>query len=129
MTEARPSDPTSGLSPSLVATAVVGSLLALGGGWVYDWRTAASIAVGTAVAAANLVALGRLVNSYLSSSGSRTPWGIVALVKTAALFALVAALVIFRVVEVLPFMVGFGAMPMGITFGQLRTGRPARGAS
>ena len=100
MTEARPSDPTSGLSPSLVATAVVGSLLALGGGWLYDWRTASSIAVGSAVAVANLVALGRLVNSYLSSSGSRAPWGIVALVKTAALFALVAALVIFRVVEV-----------------------------
>jgi len=129
MTEARPSDPRLGLNPTLVATAALGLALALGGGWLYDWRTAVSIAIGTAVAAANLVALGRLVHSYLSSSGSRTPWGIVALVKTSVLFAIVVGLVVFRIVEVLPFMVGFGAMPMGIAFGQFRPGRPARGAS
>jgi hypothetical protein len=105
------------LSAAYVGVAASGAFLLIGGGLACGARTAASIAVGVVLAVSNLWVLERLVRVYLSSERGR--WAVVALVKAAVLFGMVALLVKTGTVNVLPLVVGFGALPLGVTIGGL----------
>lgn len=89
----------------------------IGAAVLFGARAAASVAVGVVLAVSNLWVLERLVRVYLSSE--RGKWAVVALVKAAVLFGTVAMLVKTGTVEVLPLVVGFGALPLGVTIGGL----------
>jgi hypothetical protein len=97
---------------------VIASIVAL---LVAGPRPALAVALGSALAAANLWLLAILVRRWLSPAGSLTAWGLLLPVKLAALVALLYALVAARVVQPVPLLVGFALLPFAILFAQLRS--------
>jgi Kef-type K+ transport system membrane component KefB len=103
------------LTATYLGVAAAGLLLLVGSGIAFGARTMASVALGVVFALSNLWVLERLVRVYLQSERGR--WAIVALVKAAVLFCIVAILVRSGAVEVLPLVAGFGALPVGVVVG------------
>ena len=113
-----------GMIAALWAVAAVGLLLTLSAPVLIGPGTAPSVAIGAALALGNLWALSRLVQSFLQGSGARLPWVVVSVLKFFALLLVVAVLVRAGHASVLPLMLGFAALPLGIVAAQLRTGSP-----
>ncbi len=137
---------------AVAAVAATGVALALGALAVFGPSIAFSVAVGAAIAAANLWALARIVAALLPAGeaqdgpggpGTDTPgagggathepeggsgaWALVGVLKMFGLFAVVWLLMHYGVVSPLPMVVGFGALPIGIAIGSLVSNRgPAR---
>lgn len=118
-----------GVTTALWSVAVVGVLLTLAAPVLLGQGAAASAFAGASIAVANLWALSRLVRSFLSGSGARLPWLVVSALKFVALFILVAVLVRSGHVQVLPLMLGFAALPLGIVAAQLRAPAPTESES
>jgi len=110
---------------ALWAVAIVGLLLTLSAPTLLGAGTAPSVAAGSSLALVNLWALSRLVQSFLQGGGARLPWVVVSMLKFFGLLLIVAVLVRSGHVSVLPLMLGFAALPLGIVAAQLRTGSPA----
>jgi hypothetical protein len=115
------------LRASLVAVALCGSALAIAALPFFGLSAALSVAVGAGLATANLWALACIVTALLpdetraSSGGARSAvaWAVLGMLKMFALFAVVWLLMRHGVVSVLPMLVGFGALPIGIAIGSL----------
>jgi hypothetical protein len=105
------------LTAAYVGVALSGAVLLIGAAVAFGARHAAAVALGVVLAVSNLWVLERLVRVYLSSE--RGHWAVVALVKAGALFGMVALLVKSGMVDVLPLVVGFGALPIGVTIAGL----------
>jgi hypothetical protein len=114
-----------GMAAALWGVAVVGVLLTLAAPVLLGAGAAPSAAIGAALALGNLWALSRLVQSFLQGTGARLPWLVVSVLKFCALFLIVAVLVRAGHAAVLPLMLGFAALPLGIVASQLRTSSPA----
>jgi hypothetical protein len=96
----------------------VGVLVVLLAALFFDARTAAGAAVGAILAAGNLWGLARLVRIYLYSDG--LTWGLVGLLKVAALFGLVFYLVTRGHVTIEALVVGYATLPLGIVATRLK---------
>ncbi len=107
----------------LLSIGVLGAIAAVAALLVAGPRPALAVAVGSALAAANLWLLAILVRRWLSPAGSLTAWGLLLPVKLAALVAILYALVAARVVQPVPLLVGFALLPFAILFAQLRSSR------
>ena len=105
------------LTAAYLGVAVSGALLLAGSGSLLGLRAMASVALGVVLALSNLWVLERLVRVYLASEGGR--WAGIALLKAAVLFGIVALLLKGGAVDVLPLVVGFGALPLGVVIGGL----------
>jgi hypothetical protein len=95
-----------GIAASVAAVALVGPRVALG------------VGIGAAAAAANLWVLTRVVRGFLSGANG-LPWGVIALVKMTFLFGGLYLLVKSGVAGVMPLVLGFGALPVGIVLSQM----------
>jgi hypothetical protein len=84
----------------------------------YGARTAVGAAIGALLAVGNLWGLARLVRIYLYSDG--LTWGLVGLVKVAALCGLLFYLVTRGHVSVEALVAGYAALPLGIVATRLR---------
>ncbi len=115
------------LRASLLAVAVVGALFVLLLPTFIGSGTRLSILVGALLAVGNLWLIARTVRGFLYPAGARSPWLGVALLKLGALFLVVAFLVRGGHAQVIPLMIGYGALPIGIVVSQLRSSRVARG--
>jgi len=123
------------LRTSLAAVAFFGVLLTLGTLATLGPRVAPSVAVGAAIAVANLWALARIVAALLPDGtkhdrGDMRPsgagaWALLALLKMFALFGIVWLLMRHAMVSPLPLLVGFGALPIGIAIGSIVSDRSA----
>lgn len=102
------------LSAAYVTVCAAGGLLFLGAGIAYGVRTMLAVGLGAALAVSNLWVLERLVAAFLRTTGGR--WTAIATVKAAVLLAVVTFLVKSGAVDLLPIVVGFGALPIGIVF-------------
>jgi len=113
-----------GMSTVIKAVAVVGVLDAVAVGYFAGRGAGASAAYGATLGLVNLLFLGRMVRAFLIGKGTSISWVIAALTKLAVL--LLAMYVPFRagLVQVLPFVIGFGALPLGIVLGQLLIAPP-----
>ena len=100
------------MTAAYVSVAVSGAVLLVGAGVSFGARTSAAVALGVVIALSNLWVVERLVRLTLENAGGR--WAVIALVKATVLFGLVALLVKTGAVDVLPLVVGFGAMPLGV---------------
>ena len=105
------------MTAAYVATAASGVVLLIGSSLSLGARTTAAVALGVVIALSNLWVLERLVKVFLQSEKGR--WAVVALVKAAVLFGIVAVLVKTGAVTVLPLVVGFGALPVGVAIAGL----------
>jgi hypothetical protein len=103
------------LSAAYVSVAASGAVLLVGAGVWLGARTMAAVGLGVVLAVSNLWTIERLVRVYLDSERGR--WALIAIAKAALLFGLVALLVKSGAVDVLPLVIGFGALPLGITVG------------
>jgi hypothetical protein len=108
------------LQRALRMVAVAGVCLTLPAGAIWGWRAALGAGLGAAVAVANLFVVARAVGSLLGS-GTSQGWAVVGLLKMLALFGGFWWLMQSGVVEALPFVVGYGALPLGITLAQVLT--------
>jgi hypothetical protein len=105
------------LTAAYFGVAGSGALLMIGAGVVFGLGWTAGVALGVVLALSNLWVLERLVRGYLDSEGGR--WTVVAVVKAAAILAVVAILMKLGVVTVAPLAAGYGALPIGIVIAGL----------
>jgi hypothetical protein len=119
----------------LAGVAIAGGVLAVVALAVADPRSAFSVAVGGAIATANLWVLARIVHALLPTDAagaraqSRAAWGLVAALKMVGLIGVVWLLMRHGVVAPMSMMIGFGALPIGIAIGSLVSDRNAPDAA
>jgi hypothetical protein len=116
-------DDEQGLRAALWAIALTGAVLTLASPFVPGLGRGAAIgiALGSAIAAFNLWALGRIVRAFMNGAG--LPWVLLAALKLIGLLAVIA-LVLKLGVAVVPLAIGYAALPVGIVFAQLGAARP-----
>jgi FtsH-binding integral membrane protein len=105
------------MNAAYVSVAISGAALLVGAGVLFGVRASSGVALGVVLAVSNLWVLERLVRAYLDSERGR--WAIVALVKAAAIFGMVALLVKSGAVDVGALTGGYGALPLGIVIAGL----------
>jgi hypothetical protein len=115
----------SGLTGILNAVAVIGAVTAVAVGYFAGRGAAMSAAYGSALGFINLLILGRMVRAFIGQNGASSPWVVAALTKLAVLVLAMYLPVRAGLVQVLPFVIGFGALPLGIVLGQLLTVPPS----
>lgn len=106
---------------SVVAAALC---LAIGAFATFGVKSGIGVAIGGALAVANLMVFARLGQAFVAGKGSSAPWGIVAVLKLVALFGGVWLILKSGYVSGLALAVGYGALPVGITIGSLFGPRP-----
>jgi hypothetical protein len=119
MSETAASDDSRGVRRALIAISIFGLLGTGAALWLGGMQPARSVAFGAGIAAGNLWLLAQMVRAFLAKKGSTAPWGIIAVLKYCVLFGAMYVLVKTRTVDILPFAIGFGALPVGIVFAQL----------
>jgi hypothetical protein len=133
---------------ALAGVASFGVLFTLGAAIVGDGWTALSVAIGAAIAGANLFVLAQIVASMVAATaaaegvdgasddkdGSSTDgkggtagvWGIFAVVKMLVLFTGTWLLMTKGIVAPIPLVVGYGSLPIGIAIGSLVSDKTTR---
>lgn len=107
------------VAPALWAIAAVGAVLVAGCS-LLDFTALPSVATGVVLALANLWIIARLVRAFFAPRSAAAPWGLVALMKLGALFGGLYALAHFELIELIPLIIGYAAMPVGIVLAQLK---------
>jgi hypothetical protein len=102
----------------LKTVAFVGLLEALLAAYISGRTAAISVGYGALLGFGNLLLLGRMVRSFLSHEGVSMPWVVAALLKLAVLCLAMYLPVRAGVLALLPFVFGFGALPVGIVASQ-----------
>jgi len=121
MKTANDSRTDAGLTRSFWAVGAFGVLLSLGSILVVDqWRDTWSVAAGASIALLNFWMTAYLVRGFVEPAGVRLPWALVATVKLLFVLGGVYILLQRDVLNLLPMVVGFGSLPLGIVFGQTR---------
>ena len=116
-----------GIATALWSVAVVGVLLTVCAPFVLGSVTRVSVLLGAVVALFNLWALVRVVRAFLYPAGARAPWILFAMFKLTVLFVGVWFLVRNGNAQVLPLLIGYAALPLGIVVSQLKSAAPAPG--
>ena len=108
---------------AILSTAACGAALAFAGFAVFGLSAAFGVAIGGAIATANLWLFARIGRAFLSEKG-RGPWIAIAFVKLVFLFGGVFLLIKSGTVSGISLAVGYGALPLGITLGSLFGPKP-----
>lgn len=112
---------------AMVATAGTGVVFTLGGLVVWDLATGVGVLTGGVIAVGNLWAIRRIVTALLSQSRKkRGLWGLAAVFKFVGLLLVVAVLLRYDVVGLIPLLVGYAALPVGIAIAGLVASRVAK---
>jgi len=106
------------IAMTLVYVGACGLLLAIGASIGWGWRMGLGAALGSAIGASNLWALHRIGGAFLTGK-SRGLWALAGAAKFLVLAGLFAVVIKYRLVSPIAFVVGYGALPIGITFGSL----------
>ena len=136
-----PPDPT--MRFAVMTVGVVGAAMAVLGLAFFGWRVGLGVALGGAMATANLAVFARLGDAFLSRRGHTAPWALIAAFKLVFLFGGLWMLLKSDLVPGLSIAAGYAALPIGITFGSLfaprspddtgetpgKSGRPGAGHS
>jgi hypothetical protein len=112
---------------AVIAVAVSGAAFALLGFALFDARVGLGVALGGALATANLAVFARLGEAFLGQRGNAAPWALVAVVKLVFLFGGVWVILKNDFVPGLALAAGYGALPVGITLGFLFGPKPPEG--
>lgn len=115
-----------GLTRSFWSVGVVGAVLSATAAILTgDLRETFSVAAGATIALLNLWMTAYLVRGIVDPIGIRLPWSVIAVVKLLLVLGITFVLLRRGVLSLLPMAVGFGALPLGIVFGQTRR-RPVK---
>jgi hypothetical protein len=127
MSTATESTDQNGIASAIWSVAIVGALLTAGAPTLLGASSRSSVAVGVLLAVANLWAISRTVRGFLYPAGARSPWIPLAMFKFAAMFLGVLFLVRGGYAQLLPLVIGYAALPVGITISQLKSAPAASG--
>ncbi|PIE05959.1 MAG: hypothetical protein CSA75_02015 [Sorangium cellulosum] len=109
---------------ALMATGSVGLIAMMVGLLAFDGHAALGVFVGTSLAVANLWVFKQIGHAILSESGSsRAMWVLVGALKFVALLVGVGLLLRYDIVGAVPLIVGYGALPVGITMSNFLVAR------
>jgi hypothetical protein len=120
-------DEEQGLRSALWAIALTGALLTLASPFVLGRGGVVGVALGSAIAAFNLWALGRIVRAFMNGAG--LPWVLLGALKLLGLLAVVAVVLKLGLTTAIPLAIGYAALPVGIVFAQLGAARPRAATS
>jgi hypothetical protein len=109
-----------GFGRSLTAVAVAAVVLTLLSPFAIGKSATLGVAIGGALAVANLWAIAFIVRGFLRGAG--LPFAVFGAIKFAALIFLVWIVLRNGWAEVMPLILGYAALPLGIVVGQLRGG-------
>ena len=112
---------------AVIAVAVSGAALAVLAFALFNARVGLGVALGSALATANLYVFARVGDAFLVQRGNTTPWAMIAIVKLVFLFGGVWIILKNDYVPGLALAAGYGALPIGITFGFLFGPKPPEG--
>ena len=119
----------SDVNVALLATAGFGLVATMTTLLVFHGRAALGVMAGSAIAVANLWVFKKLGQAFLTNSGStRATWGVIGAVKFVVLLVGVALLLRYGVVDALALIVGYGALPVGITLSTFLVNKSGDGA-
>lgn len=113
-----------GIRAAMISVTLSGGVLAAGALVTFGASTAGGVGVGAAFALANLWAFARIGEAFLSRRGAGGPWTLFALLKLAGLFGGVWIILRSGLASPLALLVGYGALPIGITLGTLFGPKP-----
>ncbi|HVY48603.1 MAG TPA: ATP synthase subunit I [Minicystis sp.] len=108
---------------AILSTGVCAVALAAGAFAFAGVRPGFGVAVGGAIATANLWLLARIGRAFVSEKG-RGAWVAIAVLKLVVLFGGVFLLIKSGVVSGVSLAIGYGALPIGITLGSLFGPKP-----
>lgn len=106
------------------AVAISGLCLSVGGLALFGVRNAVGVAIGGALATANLLVFARLGDAFIARKGNTAPWAVIALLKLVFLFGGIWMILDSGVVTGLSLAAGYAALPLGITLGSLFGPKP-----
>src|SRR5262245_28888108 len=109
---------------AVIAVFASGLALSIGALALFGARAAFGVALGGAIATANLAVFARLGDAFIARKGNTAPWALVALLKLVVLFGGIWLILKSEVVSGLSLAVGYGALPIGITLGSLLGPKP-----
>lgn len=115
----------SGLARALWAVVLVGVVSTVVALFLFGGHAALSVAVGALVAGLNLWAIALVVRGLLGEKRGSTPWALIAVAKFTLLIGGLFFLLKSGWVDLLPLLVGYGALPLGIVAGQFGGPMPA----
>jgi hypothetical protein len=116
-------DEDQSLRAALWAIALTGAVLTLASPFVLGKQGVLGVALGSLIAALNLWALGKVVRALMNGAG--LPWVLLGGAKLLGLLALVAVILKLGIATLMPLAIGYAALPLGIVFSQLGSGRSA----
>jgi hypothetical protein len=109
---------------AVIAVFASGVALSIGALAFFGARAALGVAIGGAIATANLAVFARLGDAFIARKGRTAPWTVIALVKLVFLFGGVWMILESEIVSGLSLAAGYGALPLGITLGSLFGPKP-----
>jgi hypothetical protein len=127
MSTATESTDQNGIASAIWSVAIVGALLTAGAPALLGQQSRVSVALGALLAVGNLWAISRTVRGFLYPAGARAAWIPLALLKFSVMFLGVLFLVREGYAQLLPLVIGYGALPVGITMSQLKSAPAAPG--
>ncbi|MCA9627189.1 MAG: ATP synthase subunit I [Myxococcales bacterium] len=112
-----------GIAPVLWALGLVGAALTAGSFAYFGVKSGFSTGLGVLLAAGNLWVIAKVISGFLTPDESKSKGGLflITLIKFAALFGGVFALLRLGAVDILALGVGYAALPLGIVLGQFKT--------
>jgi len=118
------SEKSGGMGRALWSVAIIGAATTLVAAVASGARPAVSVAFGAAIAVSNLWAIGLVVRGLLGPKRGSTPWALLAVAKFTVLIGGLYFLLKSGWVDLLPLLIGYGALPLGIVAGQLGAPHP-----
>lgn len=103
----------------VAVTFAVGVLAAVVAGLSFGLRTGVGVALGAGLALGNLWAIRGLVGALVGRGGQAAFWALVGAAKLLLLLGVVYLLVFAGFADILPLVVGYGALPVGLVGAQV----------
>ncbi|WP_437732901.1 ATP synthase subunit I [Sorangium sp. So ce1335] len=100
------------------------AVLSVAGLLAYGVRAALGVAIGGAIATANLYVFARIVDAFISRRGHTVSWTVIAMVKLGALMGGVWLILKSEAVSGVAMMVGYASLVVGISLGTLFGPKP-----
>lgn len=120
-------DEEQGLRSALWAILLTGAVATLGAPFLLGRGGVVGVALGSAIAAFNLWALGRIVRAFMNGAG--LPWVLLGAIKLFGLLAVIAIVLKLGLTTAIPLAIGYATLPIGIVFAQLSSARPRAATS
>jgi hypothetical protein len=118
-----PAETNNALSGAIQTTGIAAVALSILGAILQGPAWAVGTAIGGVLATLNLVIFARVAAAFIAQKGRSAPWAVIGGLKLMGLFACVYIILSRGDISALAFVLGYGALPIGISISSLRAPR------